>query len=56
MGTRLFAGDESRIEWSAIGDAVVMAVSRHVQVRVRVSARDAIMAAVVVIHDMLMLV
>ncbi len=38
----------------AIGDAEVMVMGRDVDMRVRVAVRDALMSAVVVIHDMIM--
>ena len=54
VGAYLFATDESGVNRAAIGDAEVVAVIGDMQMRVRMPVGDALMPAVVMIHDMLM--
>ena len=53
VGSDLLTSDEALVERRAIGDTEVMPMRRHMQVRVRMPVGYAIVAAVVVIHDMI---
>ena len=56
MRPYLFAGDQSRVNGRAIGDAVIVVMVGHMAVRVAVPVGEATVVAMPVIHDMLMLV
>ena len=56
MRPYLFAGDQSRVNGRAIGDAVIVVMVGHMAMRVAVPVGEATVVAMTVIHDMLMLV